>query len=394
MSNQLTQAFEARRKAQEALKGLYDSIDLDAGMSAEQVAEEARMVEVIEGAERREMNLARMAQSDAEAAEARAALPVEEAAVKAAPKAGKYDGFRALVNGEARHLDAGYEARDLTAGTATDGAELVHSELLNEIHDLMVANSNIMQLARVLRTSKGNDLLLPRVTTHSTVALVAEAGPVVENQDPQFDQVTIGAFKFGNVVQVSRELEEDSSFNIGQFVTQEGASSMGRGLNAEFVSGAGTTRPTGVDNATTGMTTAAIAAVTFDELIEAQHSLSVPSQRNAAVWIFSSSTIEAIRKLKDGSGNYLWQPSNQAGVASTLLGRPVYEDPNVADLGTGNDFGIYGDMSGFVIRVAGGVSIDRSDHVGFLNDLATYRFIARVDSQIVDTTGIRVLTNA
>ena len=393
MSTPLLKAFEARRKAEEALKGLYDSLEDGVSMTAEQVDQESRMASDIEAATRRETNLANMAKSDADAAEARAALPAEinAPAGKAAP--GKYAGFRSAIKGGPAAFEAGYEERVLNKTTATDGPELVETELLKEIHDLMVEESPIMSLAKILRTAGGNPLLLPRVTTHSAVALVAESAAVADGQDPQFDQVTLGAFKFGGLLKVASELEQDAAFPIGAFVTEEGARSLGRGLGAEFVSGAGSTRPTGVDTCTTGVTTAATAAVTLDELITLQHSV-LPSQRNRGSWLFSDATIQAIRKLKDGDGNYMWQPSVQAGVASTLFGRPVYSDPNLANMAAEAVFGVFGDFSGFVIRMAGGITIDRSAEAFFVNDQVAYRFIARVDSKIVDTTGLRKIVNA
>ena len=74
--------------------------------------------------------------------------------------------------------------------------------------------------------------------------------------------------------------------------------------------------------AETGITAASATAITADELIDLFYSLKSPYRRNA-VWVLNDSTIKAIRKLKDGSGQYLWQPSLTAGTPDTILGRPV-----------------------------------------------------------------------
>ena len=393
MSDILNRVFEARRNAVEELRSLYEEAG-DEALSAEQTQTEERLSASISDLEKREANLIKLADDEKRAADAAAASAVAGAKAPDA-KPDIHAELRAMARGERRSVEIGYEQRDnvnLVSGTATDGAELVESTLLGEIHDLMVENSPIMGLARIIRTAGGADLIMPRVTSHSAASLVAEAGAFTDDA-PQFDTATLNAYKYGFTVQISRELEQDSAFNVAGFVTEQGAAALGRGVDAAFVSGSGTAQPNGVDNATTGMTTAAIAAVTMDELIEAQHSV-LQSQQAGAVWLFNDETIEAIRKLKDGDSNYLWQPSNQAGAPNTLLGKPVYADPNLATMATGVNFGVYGDMSGFYIRMAGGVSIDRSEHVGFVNDLVTYRFLVRVDSEIVDTTGIRTLTNA
>jgi len=390
MSDILNSVFEARRNAVEELRSLYEEAG-DEALSAEQVQTEERLSAAISDFEKREANLIKMAADEKRAADAAAASPVAGAKAPEA-KPDVHAELRALARGERRSVEVGYEARDLLSNQTNAAEELVESSLFSEIHDLMVENSPIMGLARTIRTAGGADLVLPRVTSHSAASLVAEAG-VIGESDPNFDTVTLGSYKYAFAVQISRELEQDSAFNVSGFVVQQGGAALGRGVDTAFVSGTGTPQPNGIVNATSGMTTAAVAAVTMDELIEAQHSVIAPQQAGA-VWMFNDATIEAIRKLKDTDNNYLWQPSNQAGAPSMLLGKPVYTDPNIDVMATGNTFGVYGDPKGFYVRMAGGVSIDRSEHVGFLNDLVTYRFLVRVDSEIVDTTGIRTLDNA
>lgn len=396
MSTALQRTFEARRNAQEELRGLYDSAADLTALTADEQATEARLAAAISELQDREASLIDMAARDAKADEARSMSPVPVTSPKVEAKPNVYAELRAMARGERSSVSVGYETRgdnvDLTAGTATDGAELVESTLLGEIHALMVASSPIMQVARLIRTAGGAGLVLPRVTSNSAAVLVAEAAAFADNA-PQFDTVTLNAYKFGFTVQISRELEQDSAFNVAEFVVQNGAAALGRGVDTEFVTGSGTNRPNGVDNATSGKTTAAVAAVTMDELIDLQHSVIVP-QRSNGVFLFNDSTIQAIRKLKDSTGNYIWQSGGIAGAPDTILGRPVYADPNIGAMGTGVKFGVFGDMSGFYVRIAGAVQIDRSAEVGFMNDLVTYRFLVRVDSEIVDTTGIRTITNA
>lgn len=388
----LNEVFEARRRAQEELRGLYETHGVE-DLPAEVRDTEAALGAKIEELQTREQNLIAAADRDARADEARSGLPVPAAAP--VPRKDVHADLRSLVRGERGSVEIGYEARDnvdLVSGTATDGAELVESSLFGEIHDLMVETSPILQVARVLRTAGGADLVIPKVTSHSAASLVAEAGAFADDA-PQFGTATLGSYKYGFTVQISRELEQDSAFNVGGFVTESGARALGRGLDAAFVTGSGSSQPSGVDLATTGVTAAATGAVTMDELIELQHSVIAP-QRSAGVFLMNDSTVEAVRKLKDGNSNYLWRPSNVAGQPDTLLGSPIYSDPNVAAMATGVNSIIFGDMSGFYVRFAGGVQVDRDTSVGFVNDLVTYRFLARVDSEIVDTTGIRALTQA
>src|SRR5690606_34279114 len=73
------------------------------------------------------------------------------------------------------------------------------------------------------------------------------------------------------------------------------------------------------------------ANVSADALISMLYSL--PGiYRNRGTWAMNGTTLATVRKLKDGNGNYLWQPSYQAGQPETLLGRPVIELIDMPDV--------------------------------------------------------------
>lgn len=392
--------FEARSHAVGELKALYDAAE-ERELSAEETAKEARLNESIAESDKRIAEGLETLERERKADESRARF---EALSHNEPEAHEVravndtaERLRALARGEIRSIEFGVpefrDNADLTRGTATDGAELVTGSLYNQIHDLIEESSPILQAGpTVLRTADGNKITVPRVSSHSAASLVAEANQFTDDA-PQFATVDLDAYKFGFTVQISSELLQDSAFDVVSFVAAQGGAALGRGLDAEFVSGSGSSRPQGVDNATSGKTTAAVAAVTVDELIDLMHSV-IPDARNGASWLFSDATIASVRKLKDSAGQYLWSPSLQAGAPDTLFGYPVYAEPNLADMGTGNTFGVFGNMRGLYVRFAGPVRIDRSDDFAFDYDLSTWRFIVRADSVIVDTVAIRTVDNA
>ena len=95
----------------------------------------------------------------------------------------------------------------------------------------------------------------------------------------------------------------------------------------------------------------------------------------------------AIRKIKDQQGQYLWAPSLQVGQPDTLLGKPVYTDPNIAGVGLGAKSVLFGDLSAYYVRFAGGVRFERSDDFDFDHDLVTFRALLRADGLLADQTG-------
>jgi HK97 family phage major capsid protein len=129
-------------------------------------------------------------------------------------------------------------------------------------------------------------------------------------------------------------------------------------------------------------------AFTADNLIDLYYSVIAPYRNSASCgWLMRDATLGAARKLKDGQGQYLWQPSIQVGVPDTLLGKPVQTDPNVAAVAVNAKSVVFGDFAQYYVRMAGGVRFERSDDFAFDSDLTTFRAIIRADGLTVDQTG-------
>jgi len=390
----LKNVFESRRKAQEELKGLYDSFE-GRELDAEGKQAEERIGGLLVDLQKREQNIATMLDVDASADAARAAsfeapgkAPVEVATVS------DNDTFRSLAN---RGVGASHEFRDnvtLIKGTATDGAELVPTTLSTTLIEFMRASSTVMQeTATVINTSGGESLVLPTVTSYSAASIVAENGQI-GNDAPQFTTVSLGAFKYAFLIPISSELLADQGFDITPFLARQAGVALGRGAGAHFVSGTGSGQPQGVDEATTGVTAASATAITGDELMNLQHSV-VDAYRANATWIMKDSTSLLIRKLKSTDNQYLWAPGLTAGAPDTLLGNPVKLDDNMAAAATGNASVVYGDIgAAYAIRMAGGVNVAVSNDFKFDFDVTTYRFTMRVDGKIVDGNAVRKLVQA
>ncbi len=166
------------------------------------------------------------------------------------------------------------------------------------------------QLANVIRTSSG-DRKIPVVATKGTASWIDEEGAYTESDD-SFGQVSIGAYKVGTMIKVSEELLNDSVFDLESYIAKEFARRIGAKEEEAFFTGDGSGKPLGVLAATggaeTGVTAASSTAITADELMDLFYSLKSP-YRKKAVWVLNDSTIKAVRKLKDSTGQYLWQPS-------------------------------------------------------------------------------------
>lgn len=392
---QLRALFEERQTAANELRSLYDTADGRDLTADERSAEDRLNGALTDLAARIDGGLA-AAEAEQRADEARARFDAIEARTRTEGQpeqrqSGPSDEerFMAVLRGEARAAEFGPpEARTLTAGTATDGAELVPKTLYNQLIEHLVEASPILRSGvRIVRTSSGEELTVPRTTSYSSASIVAEAAQIGAS-DPQFGTVVLGAYKYGFLVQTSRELIEDSAFNAVEFVGRQGAAALGRGIDAHLATGSGSGQPAGIDTCTKGVDLAATNAVTGDEVIDLYYSLIEP-YRVRGVWWMDDTVAKAIRKLKGSDGQYLWQTGLQAGVPDTLLGRPVFVDPELDALATAKKVMVFGDPMGYMARLVGGMRVERSDEFAFDYDLVTFRFLMRADGDIVDTNALR-----
>jgi HK97 family phage major capsid protein len=171
---------------------------------------------------------------------------------------------------------------------------------------------------------------------------------------------------------------------------------LGRLANSQLTVGVGTTAPNGAVTASSlGITTAGTAAVTYDEVIDFEHSID-PAYRQSPkfAFMFNDTTLKALRKLKDGQGNYLWQAGNvQGGVPNTLNGHRYYINQAVASMATGVKFMIAGDFSKYFVRKVGAPLIGAIQDKDFWPGFGVAGWI-RFDGNLLDTTAVRHMKNA
>jgi HK97 family phage major capsid protein len=283
------------------------------------------------------------------------------------------------------------QMRALTVGAATAGGDTVPTNFYDRLVEHLIQNSSIMQSgATVLNTAGGETIQVPKTTAHSTATLVTEGG-TIGTSDPVFGQVELGAYKYGALIQISRELLDDTGVDLEGYLAMQAGRSLGNAFGAHAITGDGSAKPDGViHGATLGKTggTGVSGAFSSDDLIDLFFSVIAPYRRSpAATWMMADSSIANARKLKDTTGQYIWQPGLQAGVPDTILGKPVLTEPNMAAVATSAKSVLFGDMSTYFVRLAGGIRFERSDDFAFDTDLVTFRALLRADGALVDQTG-------
>lgn len=285
--------------------------------------------------------------------------------------------------------------------SATAGGYTVPVELSNMIIKSMLAWGPMYDpgITTEMLTSSGNSIKIPTVNDTGVAADAHTEGTALTDDggsDVTFGQKSLDAFSFDTeFVRWSWELSQDSIFNMETLLSDLLGERLGRIANLQLTTGSGASAPNGIVTASTlGKTAAAVAAVTADEVIDLLHSVDPAYRTGPKVgFMFNDSTLAAIRKLKDGNGNYLWQMGNvQQGVPGSLLGYRYNINQAMASLATGNKVMLFGDFGKYYVRKVGmpviGVMRER-----FWPDLGIAGLI-RFDGELGDTAAVKHLKNA
>ena len=285
------------------------------------------------------------------------------------------------------------EVRALTVSSDPQGGYLAPAELSTEFIRDLTLFSPVRTVASV-RTTGAPSVIYPKRTSITNAKWKGE-GQAQEASEPGFGQAEIVVKEVNTFVDVSNQLLADSAGQAEQEVRLALAEDFGQKEGAAFVNGDGALQPEGfMVNATIGSFLNGHATnLSADALIGLLYSLPAP-YRNAGSWAMNGTTLATVRKLKDGQGNYLWQPSYQAGQPETLLGRPVVEMLDMPDVASGAFPIIYGDFSGYRIVDRVALSILVNPYLLATNGMTRIHATRRVGGGVIQPAKFKKLKMA
>lgn len=286
----------------------------------------------------------------------------------------------------------GEEVKSLRVSDNTAGGYLAPDQFNAELDRNVVLFSPVRQVARILPTG-APAVLWPKRTGGMTASWVGETGPRPETT-VTFGQSRYPVFELAAYVDVSNAMLEDGTFDVAALLSFEFGEEFGLEEGKAFVNGASALSPSGfMQDAGLAYTPGTDAAlVRADGLIDLYHAVKAAYRANA-VWGMNSNTLGAVRKLKDGQGNYLL---SQGGVANapitTILGRPVVEMPDMPDIGAGAFPVIFGDFSqGYRIFDRVSLSILRDPYSQATNGMTRFHGRRRVAGGVGKAEALRKL---
>lgn len=171
-----------------------------------------------------------------------------------------------------------------------------------------------------------------------------------------FGSIELNGFLAGVLSKVSKSLINNSDFDILSFVIEEMAQSISRWIEKELLNGTAD-KITGLSTIKQIVPAKSTQVLTADDLIDLQETIPDTLQ-NKCIWIMNKTTRTAIRKLKDGDGNYILNKDATARWGYTLFGKEVYTSENMPEMEAGEKAVIYGDMEGLAVKVSEEFSIE------------------------------------
>lgn len=254
------------------------------------------------------------------------------------------------------YLRGKVEERDSTNMVKTDNGAVIPTTIANKIIEKVVDMCPIYHDAD--RYNVKGTLQIPYYdeTTKDIRMEYCDEFTDGDSSTGKFGSITLTGYLARAITDVSKSLINNSQFNIVDFVIRRMARSIAKFMEKELLHGT-TSKVDGLSGVTQKVTAASATAVTADEIIDLQEA--VPDEYQAdAYFVMNKKTRTAIRKLKDGQGNYLLNKDANSRWGYTLFGKDVYTSANMDEMAAGKKAIFYGDYKGLAVKVSEDINID------------------------------------
>ena len=382
----IKELIEKRAKVWEDAKNFVNSHEKENGtLSAEDTAAYDRMEQEIE-----ELTAAIDRLNRADRREQELAKPVNS------PLTGKP--FKPAEDTKVGRASDEYKAAMLTAlrsnfkqvsnilqeGVDADGGYLVPEEYDSRLIDVLDEENIMRKLGTKITTSGDHKINI--AATKPAAAWIEEGGSLSFGE-ATFSQILLDAHKLHVAIKVTEELLYDNAFGLENYIITQFGKALANAEEDAFLNGDGSGKPTGIFDETNGGKTAITltAALKSDDIIDLVYALRRPYRKKAA-FIINDKNLAAVRKLKDGNGAYLWQPSYQSGEPDKIFGYSVYTSAYAPE-----DAIAFGDYSYYNIGDRGTRSFKQLTELFAGNGMIGYVAKERVDGKLILPEAVQIL---
>jgi HK97 family phage major capsid protein len=294
-------------------------------------------------------------------AELRSAILGGGALELAIPNANKFSDFRAL---------------------STSNGNFTNDRFVSAVMTAFSEQTSVFQAgATVMQTSTGEPINAPVV---ASIGAAKTAENVALPEAATSSNKTLSAYKYGAIVLVPRELVEDVTADLASLVAGMAGDNVSDEVNEAMLIGDGSGDPQGaLVGSSLGHTAAGAGALVEADIYGLFYSLKTSAQ-NKGAWIMDPTTAAAVRSLEG-----LWSVNPALDNAQLLLGRPVYTDANMPNIGTGLKSVLFGDFSKYLVRQVKTLRVERSDDYKFGNDQVAIKVVWRGDGVVAYSNALK-----
>lgn len=279
----------------------------------------------------------------------------------------------------------------LSEGVDAQGGYLVPEEYDRRLIDVLTEENIMRNLGTKITTSGEHKINI--AATKPAAAWIEEGGQLTFG-DATFDQIIMDAHKLHVAIKVTEELLYDNAFGLENYIITQFGKALANAEEDAFLNGDGVGKPLGLladeGGADVGVTAASATAITADEIINLVYSLKRP-YRKKAKFMCNDQTLAAIRKLKDTTGQYLWQPSMKEGEPDRIFGYAVVTSPYFPTIAAGKPAIAFGDFSYYNIGDRGTRSFAELKELFAGNGMVGFVAKERVDGKLVLPEAVKLL---
>jgi HK97 family phage major capsid protein len=245
-----------------------------------------------------------------------------------------------------------------------------------------------------VRTTGSRSVQMPKRTALPSAVWVGETETRPDTEGLAYGMLEIPVHEATMAVPISNQMLEDSDFDIMNEIREATSLGFAKQEAAAVISGNKDGKPEGFLNAagTVGKTSGVVGDITADDLISLKYGIKTGYATNGS-FVLNRPTLEKVRKMKDGNGQYLWASGLAAGRASTIDGEPYAEQPDMPNVGTGLKPVAFGDWKrGYILVDRIAMSMLRDDYTRAGNGQVLFRWRRRLGGAVSIAEAIAILT--
>ena len=296
------------------------------------------------------------------------------------------------------------EGKALSVGSEADGGYLVPEATERAVMTALADHSPIRGISGHI-TISSSLYKRPFAISGANAGWVGETEERPQTAGPRLAELSFPTRELYAMPAATVQLLDDAAVDVESWLADEVRLAFAQQEGTAFVTGDGETAPKGflsypavadedwswgnLGYLATGVDGGFDPDASADVLIDLVFSLKAGYRRNAR-FVMNRLTQSAIRKLKDGDGNYLWQPSLTAGLQPTLLGYPITECDHLPDMAPGSLSLAFGDFArGYLVVDRAGIHALRDPFTA--KPYVVFYTTKRVGGGVQDFNAIKLL---